>query len=175
MKVLNVGCGNSRYGTHFIDLYPQRDDVIKCDIEKQKIPFPDGFFDEVYSENIFEHMKNPNAALLKMLRVLKRGGKITVITDNASFWGWHTPISKTHYGGYERNMDYGEDDRHFALYTTWHLENHLKDLGIKNIKIEYIMKDDKNPYLFVRAVSNFLGLFYKRVAFPQVMAIGVKP
>ena len=68
-KILNVGCGNHTYGTHFIDLYPQRKEVIKCNVEEEKFPFPDEFFDEVHSENIFEHLKNPNIVLNKMARV----------------------------------------------------------------------------------------------------------
>jgi hypothetical protein len=28
-KILNVGCGEETYGTHFVDFYPSRKDVIK--------------------------------------------------------------------------------------------------------------------------------------------------
>ncbi|HKZ42047.1 MAG TPA: class I SAM-dependent methyltransferase, partial [Candidatus Hodarchaeales archaeon] len=70
-RILNVGCGNDTYGTDFVDLYPVRDDVIRCDVEKEKLPFRDNTFDEVFSGNIFEHLKNPNLVLREMSRVLK--------------------------------------------------------------------------------------------------------
>ena len=35
MKILNIGCGNDTYGTDFIDLYLQREEVIKCNFECQ--------------------------------------------------------------------------------------------------------------------------------------------
>ena len=173
MKILNVGCGNQNYGTHFIDLYPQRPDVIKCDVENDKIPFPDEFFDMVYSENIFEHLKNPNKVLTEMYRVTKTGGKLVIITDNASFWGWHVPLAKTHYGGYEEKS-YGTEDRHYALYTSWHLKNHFRALKLKKMNINYLFINEKNTYFIVRVVSKILGFFYKRIAYPQIKIAGTK-
>ncbi len=173
MKILNVACGKQTYGTHFIDLYPQRKNVIKCDVEHQKLPFSNGFFDEVYSENLFEHLKNPNKVLREMYRVLKKNGKLVVITDNASFWGWHVPTAKTHYGGYEEHS-FGSEDKHFGLYTSWHLENHFKSLNLKDIKIEYLLIKEKNRYFVVRLISKFLSIFYKRIAYPAIKITGVK-
>ncbi|OGI15913.1 hypothetical protein A3K63_00970 [Candidatus Micrarchaeota archaeon RBG_16_49_10] len=172
-KILNVGCAHQTFGTHFIDLYPQRKGVIKCDVERGKLPFPDRFFDEVYSENLFEHLKNPNKALEEMIRVLKKGGKLILITDNASFWGWHTPFSGAHFGRYER-ISYGEEDRHYALYTPWHLENHLRSLKMERIGAEYLFLDEKNPFFVVRVISKLMGLVYKRVAYPQLKVVGFK-
>jgi ubiquinone/menaquinone biosynthesis C-methylase UbiE len=73
-KILNVGCGSETYGTHFIDLYPSRKEVIKCDVDKEKIPFPNSYFDEVYCKNIFEHLRNPGHLIEEAHRVLKKGG-----------------------------------------------------------------------------------------------------
>src|SRR3972149_5784116 len=97
-KILNVGCGNQTYGTHFVDKYPKRKGVIKCDIERGKLPFKSNQFDEVYSRCLFEHLKNPFHVLKEMHRILKPKGRLILITDNAGFWGFHMPMSKTHYG-----------------------------------------------------------------------------
>lgn len=172
-KILNVGCAKQTYGTHFVDLYPQRDEVIKCNVERERLPFPKNFFDEVFSENLFEHLKNPNIVLKEMYRVLKKGGKFIIITDNASFWGWHLPLARTHYGGYEETSC-GPKDKHYALYTSWHLKNHLKELSMKNIKIEYLLPKEKNPYLFVRIISRILGFFYKRIGYSLIKITGIK-
>jgi len=173
MKILNVGCGQQTYGTHFLDLYPQRPDVIKCDVENEPFPFKDEYFDEVYSENLFEHLRNPGLVLAEMLRVLKIGGKLALVTDNASFWAYHLG-AKTHYGGYEERLGNAED-RHYALYTSWHLENHFRALGLKEVRTKYLLvkeKHSKQP--LVRFVSWQLTFIAPHLGYPQIKITGVK-
>lgn len=173
MNILNVGCGTETYGTHFIDLYPQRVGVIGCDVEKEAFPFPDDYFDEVYSANLLEHLKNPNQVLREMFRVLKKKGRLTVITDNASFWAYHLG-ARTHYGGYEKRSGDAED-RHYALYTSWHLQNHFRALGLKEIKAEYLwVKEKHSKQPLVRAVSRLLTLIAPHLGYPQIRITGVK-
>lgn len=168
-----MGCGDQVYGTDFIDLHPQREEVIKCDFTKEAFPFPTGTFDEVYSENLFEHMVNPNQALKEMVRVLKIDGKLVLITDNASFWAFHLG-AKTHYGGYEERIG-NDDDRHYALYTTWHLINHFEKLGLKDIKTEYLLvKEKHSKKLPVKIVTNLLLRFWPHLGSPQIKVSGVK-
>lgn len=172
MRILNVGCGQQQYGTHFVDLYPQRPEVVRCDVEKEPLPFPDNYFDEVFCENIFEHLKNPNQALAEMRRVLKMNGVLTVITDNASFWAYH--LGTTHYGGYEARSG-AADDRHYALYTSWHLENHFRAVDLKDIRVEYLFTASKHSAkLPVRLISKILRLILPNIGFPQIKATGVK-
>lgn len=168
-RILNVGCGKETYGTDFVDMLPQRKEVIKLNLDERKLPFEDNTFDEVYSRCFFEHLKNPNRCLKEMSRVLKKGGKIKIITDNAGFWAFHMPMSKTHY------EEYTKGDKHFALYTNWHLINHFKEAGLKNIRTEYIMIKEKNPYMAVRAISRFLNLVgLKKMAYPNILIEGTK-
>jgi predicted SAM-dependent methyltransferase len=142
LKILNVGCGNETYGTHFVDLYPSRKEVIKCDVDKEKLPFRDNFFNEVYSAFLIEHLKNPGFALKEMTRVLKKGGKLVIKTDNASFWLYHISlpfkVCQQHYGGYESK---GLKDKHYSIFTTEHLKNHLTELSLKIKKSEYFGKN----------------------------------
>ena len=172
-KILNIGCGNSTYGTHFIDLYPQRKGVIKFDVENGDFPFANNYFDQVFTENIFEHLKNPNIFLNRIYKILKRDGKITLITDNASFWGWHFPGAKTHYGEYEKLNKYGCNDCHYALYTSWHLINHFKKTGFRNIKYVYLINTDRNP-LVIRILSLFVRMLSKRMSYPQIKITATK-
>jgi SAM-dependent methyltransferase len=106
-RILNVGCGKDNYGTCFIDKHPTRAGVIKCDLDVDKIPFPDGYFDIVYAKNVFEYLLNLGFAMREMYRVLKKGGKLILITDNANYWKWS--LSPSHLGG-------GRDaNNHFEL------------------------------------------------------------
>jgi len=172
-RILNVGCGNDTYGTDFIDMYPMRKEVRRCDIENEKLPFKDNTFDEVYSENFFEHLKNPSNVLKEMRRVLKHGGKLVVITDNAGFWAFHIAGATTHYGGYEKKS-FGKLDRHFGLFTPWHLKNHFEDIGLKNIMYKYRLLRKKNPYWYVRIISNVISVVTKRMGQSQIRIEGIK-
>lgn len=133
-RILNVGCGNDTYGTDFVDLYPSRPEVIKCNMDVEKIPFPDNYFDEVYSKYTFEHLINPLNFLKESFRVLKKGGKIIIVTDNAGLYGL---FGNAHYGEYEKLGKHGVKDRHYHLFTTQHMKNWLDIVGFKDIYMTY--------------------------------------
>jgi len=175
-RILNVGCGTDAYGTDFVDLYPSRKGVIKCNVEKEKLPFGNNSFDEIYSKNLFEHLKNLSFVLKEMARVLKPGGKLVLRTDNAGFWLFHNTKSKwkIHYGGYERIGAHGKKDKHYALFTTHHIKNHLEDVGIKVIRTEYY-SDFQHLSPLIRSISWLLSRTrFKPMAYPQILVIGVK-
>jgi SAM-dependent methyltransferase len=44
-----------------------------------QLPFPDGSFDVVRAERVFQHLDAPEAALREMMRVTRRGGQILVV------------------------------------------------------------------------------------------------
>lgn len=61
-------------------------DARVCDLEKQKLPFPDNYFDLVIANQIFEHLKNIFSPLSEIHRVLKPGGVLVFSVPNlASF------------------------------------------------------------------------------------------
>ncbi|MEM5835084.1 MAG: methyltransferase domain-containing protein [Candidatus Aenigmatarchaeota archaeon] len=184
-KILNVGCGNEKYGTHFVDLYPTRKEVIKCDVDKEKLPFPDEYFDIVYSKNLLEHLRNPGFAIEEMFRVLKKGGKIILITDNAGFWEFH--IFGTHVkpklnfmtSNFYRGR--GRLDTHYCLYTKEHLINHLRRVGFKIIETKFIdfETNHKNLGKF-RKILNIILIFLRifkiteNFSYPRIKIIGEK-
>ena len=182
-KILNLGCGNSMYGTDFVDLYPSRKDVIKCDVSQEKLPFKDNTFDVVFSSFVFEHLVNPQFTLKEIFRVLKKGGKIEMHTNNAGWLFYHNSKSKvkTHYGGYEKTgrgggyKDQSGEDRHYALYTFHHLKNHLEDVGFKSIKTKLYRRDARSWWWGIRLVNWILEHSrFKWASYPQLKAEGIK-
>ncbi len=177
-KILNVGCGEDLYGTHFIDLYPINKKVKGIDVNKDKFPFPDNYFDEIFSGFLFEHLVNPINFLKESYRVLKKGGRLIILTDNAGFFGLFTD---THHGGYERwrKKEGFKEDRHYALFTPNHLKNWLEYAGFKNIEIEYGVYSLEKKRIrkclipFVKIISKTLSFFCKRLSM-HIMVIGVK-
>lgn len=170
-KILNVGCGNSTFGTHFVDLYPSRKEVIKCNIDAEKLPFSNSYFDVVYSSNVFEHLTNCGFVMKEMHRVLKKNGKLILITDNANYWGWS--FNSTHSGGYEevRKPAKRTEDRHFSLFTEWHLKNHAKNAGFHEAKTSFVL-DKQN--LRNRIIMQIVARFNPKIAYGQIKLEAIK-
>ena len=54
-----------------------------------QLPFEDEQFDAVFVCFVLEHLDDPDAALLELKRVLRRGGEITVIEGDHGSCFWH--------------------------------------------------------------------------------------
>ena len=155
MRILNVGCGKETYGTDFIDIYPSREGVKKCDINNDPFPFGSNTFDEVYSRNLFEHLRNPSMVLREMVRVCRPGGRVVVITDNASYWKFSLP-DRPHTGGY--SFEEYPEDTHYSLFTDFHLKNHFEAAGlvIESVKYETDPNSPRNPLIcFGREIISY--------------------
>lgn len=176
-RILNVGCGEDTYGTDFVDRYPRREAVLPCHVDAEPLPFPDGTFDEVYTENLFEHLVNPGRLCQEAHRVLKPGGRFVVVTDNATYWGWS--VAGTHYGGYEGRSGRGSEDRHYALFTSHHLRNHLERAEFRVVDLGYEREeavDGERRLLWLkRRVDALLARVFPRVGYPRVRIVGEKP
>jgi SAM-dependent methyltransferase len=184
VKILNLGCGDETYGTHFVDRYPSRPKVIKCNIDEEKLPFPDNFFDEVYSRNLLEHAKNVGFVLKEMVRVTKKGGTLIIVTDNASYYLFH--LNKSYSAHYFNYRQHGAEDKHYALFTTKHLENFFEGLGLKLIKLSFLTwyePKNENPIIKYPEWGSKLAIpnrilgripFMSHMAFPRILAIAKK-
>lgn len=176
-RILNVGCGHETYGTDFVDAYPSRPEVKKCNIDEEKLPYKDETFDIVYSKNVFEHLRKPGFALEEMVRVLKKGGKLILITDNANYWVW--AVGRTHLGGYEENPEGGKEDKHFSLFTEWHLRQHFNYVGLKVVKIEFLEEEFLHRKFLGRLIKKIVNFIlrktmFRRMGYAKIKIIGKK-
>jgi SAM-dependent methyltransferase len=53
------------------------------DLTTNRIEYPDSSFDLIYSDNVLEHLENPDETFAEMFRVLKPGGRFLAKTPNA--------------------------------------------------------------------------------------------
>lgn len=95
LTILDIGCypyhvglilekmGHTVYGIASIHEPVKHSKVFVCNIEKEKFPFKDNFFDMVLCNEVIEHLiQSPLPPLLEMYRVLKPNGLLMVTTPN---------------------------------------------------------------------------------------------
>ncbi|WP_431857337.1 methyltransferase domain-containing protein [Azospirillum sp.] len=75
-----------------LDHYGLPQDAI-AEAPGEALPFPDASFDVVYSSNVLEHVRDPQAVIDEAVRVLKPGGQLLFVVPNyGSWWEGHYGI-----------------------------------------------------------------------------------
>lgn len=134
-KFLDIGCGRGEFLRGFIacgvkgygvdrsraaEKYCPEADLRTADLENDKLPYEDNFFDVVYSKSVVEHFYYPEKIIQEMYRVLKPGGiMITLCPD----WEFNYRI-------------YFEDYTHRTPF----MQSSLRDIqlihGFENVQVE---------------------------------------
>jgi SAM-dependent methyltransferase len=79
--VINLGAGTARLHPEMINMdFVKFENIdIVADLEKLPLPLKDNSVDGVMSRYVFEHIKNPEAVLEEVKRVLKPNGKLFLV------------------------------------------------------------------------------------------------
>lgn len=96
MKI-NLGCGNKRKdGFIGIDCYPCEAVDILADLTKP-LPFTESSIDEIWLDNVIEHMPNIPQLMGEIHRICRDGARVTIITPHfASLASWRDPTHVHH-------------------------------------------------------------------------------
>jgi predicted SAM-dependent methyltransferase len=80
MIKLNLGCGKDvKEGWCNCDKYPINDRVLKLDLAELPLPFPNEYADEILLSHVLEHLVYRTEFMHEIARVLKPGGRVTVV------------------------------------------------------------------------------------------------
>ena len=173
-----------------VDIKPSKDrmlikgeslEVLKCDIEKEALPFDNNKFDKILFMETFEHLyKNPIFALREIRRVLKKNGELILTTPNGyslkrvihflsgnglgedPFEQFNRLLLLGHYG-------------HIREYSLSELKIFLEKTGF-DIKKVYFVYFGHQRFKKNKIVNFVLKIFYKIFYFlrPHIVIISTK-
>ncbi|MFA5355030.1 MAG: methyltransferase domain-containing protein [Thermodesulfovibrionales bacterium] len=115
MTKLNIGCGNKKKdGFLGVDKFRTDATDIVADIE-ETLPFPDSSIEEIWMDNVIEHIRDIPGLMKEIHRVCMNGAEITIITPHfASLASWRDPTHFHHLSYF--SMDHFEKQS-VAHYT----------------------------------------------------------
>jgi len=88
-KIFLVACDVSEASIQKIKSKNCADDVFKCDVSTERIPYNENTFDIVLLFDILEHISNPYFAVNEAKRICKYGGKMFIsIPDEKQQFGY---------------------------------------------------------------------------------------
>lgn len=154
---LHLGCGDDYRPEYVnIDINKRIKADLHCDFV-QKLPFKTNSVDEILCKNVFEHVPNPLDFLLEMKRVLKKRGKATIITSNASYIIYHVPRKKAYHDSY--NLNHPIEDRHYFMFQRGHLVAFTQKAGMTLRKLDYHIANEAQgrDRTFQKLLAFFIG------------------
>lgn len=181
-KILDLGCGNGR----FIELFRGKnieyagiDNSHKLiEIARQKypdgnfqafdglkIPYPDNYFDAIYSIAVFHHIPGDQLRqefLTEAKRVLKSGGKLILSTwylwHNISFWKLFFKFTfkritgKSSFDFFDITEPWGKiSERYFHNFRKGELKRLIKKVGFETERFFVSRRGPRNKNLLVVA------------------------
>lgn len=114
------------------------------DLENGTLPFPDDFFDVIFTKSVIEHIHKPEKFFRECYRVLKPGGRIIVMVPD-----WHSCL-----------YIYYDDCTHVQPYTQVGLKDTLKIFDFQEITCEkFYQLPVVWKYPFLKIICKVLQLF----------------
>lgn len=116
--VLDIGCGNrKRTGAVGLDINPSTDADVVHDLDVFPWPFEDSSFDEIYADNVIEHLDDVIAVMEEIHRIARPGALVVLAVPYfRSRWAWIDPTHR-HAFGVESFSYFDPDHIHSRLYN----------------------------------------------------------
>ena len=112
------------------------DDVVHGNIEKITLPYSDNSFDCILFADVLEHLINPLSALIKVRRLLKKGGTVVASIPNVQF---HGVIHQLIEGNWTYEKEGILDETHLRFFTYKEIEKIFSQAGYSIQKVEEVL------------------------------------
>ncbi len=157
VNFLDIGCGRGEFLKGFVNCgvngyavdqssaalkYCPEAELRIADVENDGIPYPDNFFDVVYSKSVIEHFYYPEKLFKEIYRVLKPGGLIITLCPS---WEFNYRI-------------YFEDFTHRTPFMFESLRDIQLINGFNEVKVEY----------FRQLPSTWFGMSFIYLIFSEI-------
>ncbi|MBW2985800.1 class I SAM-dependent methyltransferase [Candidatus Woesearchaeota archaeon] len=165
-KVLDIGYAkhpnpflNNAHGIDIQDLGKPANFIETkiANLNTDKIPYPNKFFDGITACGLIEHLENPQDFLRECNRVLKIGGKLVLTTPN--ILGYMNVLGEL------LNRPDGDKGAHFQEYSQRVLKRILRRNGFSNVQVRG---------MFFRLNKRFWFKTKNCWLSPQLLAMGTK-
>jgi ubiquinone/menaquinone biosynthesis C-methylase UbiE len=166
MKRLNIGCGEKKF-KGWINLDSSKEvkpDKIH-DLNRYPYPFKDNEIDEIYADNVLEHLDSIVKPLEEIWRICRNGAKITIRVPLApTYWSFLDP---THKQFFTFNT--------FNYFTKEHCLNYYSKARFKIVKSKilfYRFMKFMEPIVNIHErVQKFYSIFLSNIINPFMLQI----
>ena len=166
MNRLNIGCGNKKFnGWINLDSSKEvRPDKVH-DLNKYPYPSKDNEIDEVYADNVLEHLDSIIKPLEEIWRICKNKSKVTILVPLApSYWSFLDP---THKQFFTFNT--------FDYFTKEHVLNYYSKARFKivyrKIRFHPVLKLFEPIFNIHERVQKFYSIFLAGIIPPFMLKI----
>ncbi len=146
-KILDLGCGKRKRANAIgIDINPRSDADVLHDLNQYPYPFYDNHFDEIYADNILEHLDDVVKVMIELHHITKPNGLIEITVPFYPHRNANTDPTHKHFFGVH-SFDY-------FIQGTDHGNFQYSPIQFKLQSIEFD-KGIEHRHLFDRLLVNF--------------------
>lgn len=146
-RILDVGCGQKkRMRAIGIDINPRSDADVVHDLNVTPYPFASNYFDEIWCDNVLEHLDNVVKVMSELHRIAKQSSKVTIIVPFYAHRQANTDPTHMHFFG-THSFDYFTAGNAYADFRYAAIQFEL-------LSVEFD-RGIKPQYWFDRIIKNF--------------------
>jgi 2-polyprenyl-3-methyl-5-hydroxy-6-metoxy-1,4-benzoquinol methylase len=110
------------------------EEVLVGDVETMELPFEPGSFDVVLCGDLIEHLRDPEAFLVRVHPLLRAGGRLVLTTPNVANWAIRLSLLVGRWRYTERGI---LDRTHAHLFTRATLVQTLERAGYRIVELDF--------------------------------------
>lgn len=134
IRILDLGCGNKkRVGAIGLDINPKTCPDIVHDLNEFPYPFVDSTFEEIYVDNVLEHLNDVIKVMEELHRIARPGAQIKI----------DVPYFRAHWAFIDPTHKHFFTTQSFAYFDPDHTFNKLYPYSSAKFKIQRIVFNEE--------------------------------